>query len=184
MQNLNRYLSKFERAQIDELAARLVGQHGAVGQRVLPRRVGVSVAPRRVGAAAQMVQGGMNPVDYHATQYRVGENSLFPIGQTTITAGATGQRISFTPTRPFTPMGFYCTSTVQGLLIITAGIRGTNIFASDNGMPIEAFSEVSTLPQFDWPTLDPSTGIDLTVANPTGGDLLLSGGFYGVQVRD
>lgn len=171
----------------------LMGKVPAVGSvDVLPRYVsGVAIDPRypgrgRVGAPAEMIGGQVgagDPVKYSPQEYYAGDVTWFGLGQHNVGAGA---QISFTvqPKRPFKPQQLYCPSTVQGLLLHQAAIGGTNIFANQAGLPIELLSEVSNVPEIDWPTIDPAVGIEFTVGNPTGAPLVFSGGMYGTQVRN
>lgn len=152
----------------------------------LPRGVGsAQVSPMYVGApAVAQMQNGEQPVNYSGIVYTAGELSYFGMGAILVPAGATGfQTPSLLPTRPITPQRLGTPSNIQGLLIQAASIGGINLFASALGIPIEMFSEVSTFPQMNWPTLEPSTGIQFTLANPTAGDLLFKPVFYGTQVR-
>lgn len=167
------------------LASQMLGGVGDVS--IQPRYVGdVSIQPRYVGAPVEMVpqQAPMGqPVKYSPADYIAGNVTWFGLGRTIITAGATGQVVSVKPLRPITPQKIFCPSTNQGLLITQASIGGTNIFANQAGVPIELFSEVSTAPQIEWPTIDTSVGIDFTLANPTGADIPFTGALYGTAVR-
>lgn len=151
---------------------------------VQPRYVGgVAVRPRYVGAPAQMVEAlGEQPVEYSQQAYVDGNLSFMGFGQTVIGAGLTVP-VQFNPVRPITPQKLFCPSTVVGLLILTASIGGTNLFADSNGVPIEIFSEVSTSKPLDWITITPSVGLVFSVFNPTATDLVFSGGIYGTSVR-
>ncbi|HLO20030.1 MAG TPA: hypothetical protein VK192_06005 [Sphingomicrobium sp.] len=167
------------------LAGQMLGGVGDVDIR--PRYVGdVSIQPRYVGAPAEMVQsqGPLGkPVQYSPAEYVAGNVTWFGLGRTVITAGATGQVVSIKPLRPITPQKIFCPSTNQGLLLAQASIGGTNIFANQAGVPIELFSEVSTAPQIEWPTIDTSVGIDFTLINPTLADIVFTGALYGTAVR-
>jgi hypothetical protein len=160
---------------------------GAVNVR--PQYVGAtSVRPYypggRVGAPAAMEQGFAQPtMQYSPQQYVAGDVTDFGIGRTTIPAGSTGTTFTIRPPRPFCPQMFICKSTVQDLLVKSISIAGTNILCGEDGVPVERFSEVSQAPQILFPTIDPSTGVTFTVSNPTLGDLVFSGSFYGSQVR-
>lgn len=148
--------------------------------------VGAQVQPYYpgVGAPAQAVpQIQERPVGYSPTVYHVGDVSYMGFGQTAIAAGDEVD-ISIKPVRPFQPQSQYFPSTVQGLLIKNASIGGTQMFATNDGIPIELFSEVSTVPQLLWPTLTPSVGIIYTVVNPTTASLNFEGMLYGTQVRN
>jgi len=155
---------------------------------VMPRYVGGTAVqpfyPGRVGAPAQMQQApGGSPINYSPQEYVAGDVTDFGLGRTTIAAGATGTSVTIRPPRPFTPQMLTCPSTVQGLLIKSISIAGTNINCGDEGTPIERYSEVSQVPQILFPTIDPSTGVVFVIANPTADDLVFSGSFYGTQVR-
>lgn len=160
-------------------------QMGSVGSaEVAPRYVGsAEVQPRYVGAPAVATVAPQKPVSYSGLTYTAGELSYFGMGSINIPANSVTTTDPLLPQRPITPQRLGCPSTVQGLLINAASIGGINLFASQLGIPIEMFSEVSTFPQMDWPTLEPSTGIAWTVTNPTGTDLAFKPTFYGTQVR-
>lgn len=173
---------------MNQFARQLMGGVGGaeVNPMFLPRGVGsADVQPMYVGAPAvaqAQMQGQV--VNYSGIQYVAGELSYFGMGSILIPAGSTGvQTAPLLPSRPITPQRLGCPSNVQGLLIQAASIGGINLFASQLGVPIEMFSEVSTFPQMNWPTLEPSTGIQFTLANPTLTDLLFKPVFYGTQVR-
>lgn len=160
---------------------------GGVGSaEVQPMYVGsADVQPMYVGApavAVPQVQG--QQVNYSGIAYSAGELSYFGMGSITIAAGANGVQTGvLRPSRPITPQRLGCPSNVQGLLIQAASIGGINLFASELGIPIEMFSEVSTFPQMNWPTVEPATGIVFTLANPGLVDLDFRPVFYGTQVR-
>jgi len=165
---------------------------GSVGATIHPRYpgVGASFAPRylgRVGAPVNAVDpaqlmAAQKPIDYSSTIYTAGDVSYFGLGVTAVPAGAT-VNIQVNPQRPFEPQRLATPSTVIGLLILSANIAGTNMFSNRGGMPVELFSEVSTFPQIEWITIEPSTGIQLEVQNITLGALNFMGGFYGTQLR-
>jgi hypothetical protein len=161
---------------------------GLAGTRVAPYRVGgTSIRPYRVGApVVDMGQGlGVQPVEYGAQQFSAGGNSYFGLGTTVVAAGAVGQSIQRNPIRPFEPLELRCPSTVIGLLIDQIVIQGIQFFANraGQGVPIELFSEVSRLLGFEMATIQPDTGIEFIVSNPTGAPLNFSGGLRGTQVR-
>jgi len=150
-------------------------------------RVGVP-APQAyypgVGVPAVDVQGPpSNNVQYSQMAYVAGDVTYLGFGSTTITAGSVGTPVDVSTNRPFTPQKMGCPSTVLGLLITQVNVSGTNILSNASGVPIELLSEVSTFPQVLWPALDTATGVQFVVANPTSGDLVFSGAFYGTQVR-
>lgn len=149
------------------------------------QRVGSpNVNPYYVGAPAVAEQAsGMQSVQYSPPQYVAGDVTYLGFAATTVPAGSIGTVIPVTTQRPFTPQKMGCPSTTIGLQITQVTISGTNLLANQSGIPVELFSEVSTFPQILWPTLDTATGVQFTVANPTGGDLVFSGAFYGTQVR-
>jgi hypothetical protein len=165
------------------LAGQMLGGVGDVDVR--PRYVGdVSVEPRYVGAPVEQVPGRTGaPVQYSEAAYVAGNVTWFGLGITSILANATGQVVSVKPLRPITPQKIFCPSTNQGLLLSQASIGGTNIFANQAGVPIELFSEVSTAPQIEWPTIDTSVGIDFTLINPTAAAINFTGALYGTAVR-
>jgi hypothetical protein len=168
----------------------LGGRTPAVGStHVQPRYVGATQVspfyPGRVGVPAQFDPAGAAQagIQYSPQAYTAGDVTFFGIGRTTIPAGSTGTTFNVKPPRPCSPQMFICKSNVQNLLVLAISIAGTNILNGQTGVPIELFSEVSQAPQILYPSIDPSTGVDFTVSNPTGGDLVFSGAFYGTQVR-
>lgn len=150
---------------------------------IYPRHVGdPNISPRYVGAPLQRVDAAGNPIQYSEQEYLAGNVTWFGLGTTKILAGLTGI-VDVKPQRPMTPQSFRMPSTTQGLLVSQISIAGTNIFAGQAGTPQEFFSEVSTAPQLEFPTIDTSTGVQITIINPTAGDLFFTGGFYGTALR-
>jgi hypothetical protein len=141
-----------------------------------------NIAPRYVGAPLQRVDAAGNPIQYSEQEYLAGNVTWFGLGVANIGAGLT-VTVDVKPQRPMTPQSFRMPSTTQGLLVSQISIAGTNIFAGQAGTPQEFFSEVSTAPQLEFPTIDTSTGVQITVINPTAGLLVFSGGFYGTALR-
>jgi hypothetical protein len=153
---------------------------------VYPGRVaGPNVNPFYVGvpAVAEAQAAANQQVMYSPPQYVAGDVTYLGFAATTIPSGSVGTPVNVTTQRPFTPQKMGCPSTTIGLLITQINISGTNLLSNSLGIPIELFSEVSTFPQILWPTLDTATGVQFVIANPTGGDLVYSGAFYGTQVR-
>lgn len=166
-------------------------QRGSVGapyeQYGYPGAVGdVAVAPQWVGAPAALEQGPLQrPVAYSQPQYYAGDVTLFGCGATQIAANSPGSVIGpIRPTRPFKPQGLRFPSNVQNLMLLSVSIAGTNIFASELGVPVELLSEVSTLQQIDWPTLDPAVGVSFGIANLEAFPQWAKPTFYGTQVRN
>jgi hypothetical protein len=178
-------------AEVSKPDVMLRGLTPAVGAtNVYPRYVGATnvqpMYPGRVGVPAAFDPAGapgQGAVQYSPQAYTSGDVTFFGIGRTTIPAGSTGTTFNVKPPRPCAPQMFICKSNVQNLLVLSISIAGTNILNGQGGVPIELFSEVSQAPQILYPSIDPSTGVDFTVSNPTGGDLVFSGAFYGTQVR-
>ncbi len=170
------------------LADQLLQNSGGVGDvSINPRFVGdVAVRPRYVGAPVNQVQTQGQPgtpIDYSAEEYVAGDVTWFGIGENIVPAGSIGSTFKIKPERPMAPQSFRSPSTVQRLYLKAISIAGTNIFASEDGVPIEFFSEVSTAPQILFPTINPSTGVALTVSNPAGADKIFAGAFYGTALR-
>lgn len=170
----------------EQMADHLLRSAGSVGAtQVRPRFVGATqVRPRFIGAPANMVPDDNEmPIDYSQQAYKAGDVSYMGLGETIIAPLTQITLPAFRPNRPITPQKIGFKSTVIGLLINQISIGGVGLFASENGVPVELLSEVSTFPQLLWPTVDPSTGIVFQVTNPTAGALPLSGAIYGAQVR-
>lgn len=169
------------------LADQLLQNSGGVGDvTVSPKYVGdVAVRPRYVGAPVNAVPQSQpgTPIDYSPEQYVAGDVTWFGIGENVVPAGSIGSTFKIKPERPMTPQSFRSPSTVQRLYLKAISIAGTNIFASEDGVPIEFFSEVSTAPQILFPTINPSTGVALTVSNPAAVDKIFAGAFYGTALR-
>ncbi len=142
-----------------------------------------NIQPRYVGEPLQQVDTHGNPIQYSQQQYVDGNVTWFGLGTTVIPAGSNGTIVDKKPLRPMTPQSFRIPSTSQGLLVSQISIAGTNIFAGTEGTPQEFFSEVSTAPQLVFPTIDTSTGVQVTMINPTGADITFKGGFYGTALR-
>jgi hypothetical protein len=163
---------------------------GRVGARVIPRRLGTSVVPRRLGAPATAVpigQADVPHVEYTQTQYDIGDVTYLGFGF--FNAPATPGLLTpvstgiLRPTRPFVPQKLFLPSTNFGLYLMAVNIEGTNILASSNGIAVELYSEASYFPQMDWPSIDPSTGIEFQFANPGNVALPFAPAFYGTDVR-
>jgi len=178
------------------LSGQVGNPFGAVGNpgvgdlvNVMPYYPGVgspNVAPYYPGVGAPAVavpQLATRDVQYSQPQYVAGDVTYLGFGATVIPAGSVGTPVNVSTNRPFTPQKMGCPSTVIGLLITQVNVSGTNILANALGAPIELLSEVSTFPQVLWPSLDTATGVQFVVANPTAGNLVFSGAFYGPQVR-
>lgn len=164
---------------------------GSVGDLVdvraqYPGRVGVPginpYYPGQVGIPVEQAQQSQSPVQYSDPAYVAGDVTYLGFNATSIAAGAT-TTVTVSTQRPFKPQKMGNPSTTIGLLIQQVNISGTNLLSNSLGVPIELFSEVSTFPQINWPTLDTATGVDFVVNNPTGGALVFSGAFYGTQLR-
>lgn len=165
-------------------AALGLGVGGTTVKPYRPNVGGTDVRPYRVGAPAEMTQEDLEAaVLYSAQQFRDGGNSYFGFGQTIILAN-TAPTLIFKPFRPFTPLELRCPSTVIDLLIEQVTIQGKQFFSNNpgGGCPIECFSEVSRVKGFEFATIQPETGIQITVVNPTAGPLVFSGMFRGSQV--
>lgn len=140
-----------------------------------PGQVGIPVAP-----TGQPTQA---PVQYSDPAYVAGDVTYLGFAATSVAAAAVGVTVTVSTQRPFKPQKMGCPSTTIGLLINQVNISGTNLLSNSLGIPVELFSEVSTFPQINWPTLDTATGVDFVLSNPTGAALVFSGAFYGTQLR-
>lgn len=171
------------------MARNLLAQNGGVGAAlsVEPQMVGapLMVQPQMVGAPVQYTEQRSfgNPIDVSPEAYVDGGLTYLGFGSLNIAAGAVNTNVPITTERPFTPQHLRLPSTNFGLLINQVSLEGTNLFANSAGVPVELFSEVATVQQIRWPTLDTSTGLTFVVSNPTGGIIPFQGGFYGTQVR-
>lgn len=177
------------------MAQQLLAQGGGVGAAVSvqPQMIGAPLSvqpqmgyPNSIGAMVNYVQSQQmqgRPIDVSPEAYVDGGLTYLGFGSTLIAAGATNIQVAITTDRPFTPQHLRCPSTNFGLLINQVQLEGTNLFANQQGVPIELFSEVATAQQMPWPTLDTSTGIQFVVSNPTAAAIAFQGGFYGTQVR-
>ena len=141
-----------------------------------------NIQPRYIGAPLERVDHNGNPVKYSDQEYLAGNVTWFGLGSTAIAAN-TVFVVDKKPLRPMTPQSFRMPSTTQGLLVSQISVAGTNIFAGQEGTPQEFFSEVSTAPQLEFPTIDTSTGVQITIINLTAGLLKFTGGFYGTALR-
>ena len=147
--------------------------------------VGLSVQPRYIGAPINRVDANTpldRAVNVSATQYVAADTTWFGLGSTTIPA-SDRVTIQLKPLRPFVPQRQYHPSTIQDLLIRSASIGGTNIYSNVAGVPVELFSEVSTSPQIEWPTLETSVGIDFEVENLVAIAQPFRGALYGTAAR-
>lgn len=139
--------------------------------------------PGQVGLpVAQTAQSTQQAVQYSDPAYVAGDVTYLGFNATSIAAAAT-VTVTVSTQRPFKPQKMGNPSTTTGLLIQQVNISGTNLLSNSLGVPIELFSEVSTFPQINWPTLDTATGVDFVINNPTTGALVFSGAFYGTQLR-
>lgn len=162
-------------------------QMGLAGTAVGPYRVGGTTVQRGVGAPAILSPAGVGapPVMYSPQEFASGGNSYMGFGTTVIPANTNNVPVQVNPIRPFTPMEMRCPSTVIGLQVDQMTIQGVQFFANRPGfgIPIEMFSEVSRLQGLEAATIQPDTGVEFFLSNPTGGDLVFSGCFRGTQVR-
>lgn len=143
------------------------------------------------GVGAPVVNHGMHPrpvmpgsreIAYHDMEYVAGDVTYFGLGSSTIGANALVE-VTLRPLRPIVPQKILIPSTLTGLLLNQVSIGGTNIFANTQGVPIELFSEVSTAPQIDFPTIDTAVGIDFLIQNTTNQELFFIGAIYGTAIR-
>lgn len=162
----------------------LSGYAGSVGSpmNVHPQYVGANVHPMYVGAPVEQVQNQGKAVQYSQSDYVAGNLSFFGFGRTVIPA-LSAVDVELKPVRPIHPQKLFCPSTITDLLIESASIGGTNLFAGVNGVPIEIFSEVATSKPLDWITINPAVGIVFRIRNPTAVDSVFTGGIYGTSVR-
>lgn len=174
------------------LAQNLMRSAGGVGSIAIQRQqpfgsVGqVAIYPQQVGSLpAQAVPNlGQAAVNYTQAAYNSGGLTYCGFGRTLVPAGATGQRIHLNVRRPFLPQQLWMPSTIYGIKIVDFIVEGNGLFANPGGqgVPNELFSEVSNMNQIEWLTLNPDTGGDFLVDNPTLGDLWFEGGFWGTNV--
>lgn len=160
---------------------------GAVS--IIPQQVGqpVQIWPQQVGMPqAQMVQQSQQqpPVQYNQTGYRMGGLTLCGFPRVTVPAGTLNASVQINVRRPFLPQLLYMPSTFFGLQLVDFDVEGTGLFASvtTQSVPNELVSEVSNMPQIQWPTLEPATGGAFIVSNPTGADIIFSGCFWGTNL--
>lgn len=184
---------------MDDFERALAQETGGVGVRIqrptqytMPA-AGAAIQPQYVGAPVQPVtQIVEQPVKIAPTEYVAADNSYFGIGfnpaltsagGNLLAAGSLNQVITFLPNRPISPIRWLMPSTIFGLFLNQITIGGTPLLPTDNGIPVEFFSEVSTAPNIDWITINTTPGVQFTVSNPSAGDLLFTGAFYGTQAR-
>jgi hypothetical protein len=172
-----------------QMARRLMGAHGGVGTvAIAAQQVGQPIAlyPQQVGTLpAQAVQNfGQRPIEYTQAPYEQGGLTYLGFGTKIIPAGATGFQVHIDTRRPFLPQQYWMPSTTFGLQIVDFVVEGKGAFANPagQGVPNELISEVSNMPQIQWMTLNPDTGGDFFIDNPTAGPLAFSGAFWGVNV--
>jgi len=158
------------------------------------QRIGIpQIYPSQVGMpAAQQTPGNGDGVivRYNNQAYKSGglTYSAFPV--VTVPNGTTNLEINIPVRRPFLPQLWYMPSTTFGLIINDFTVEGMGLFASPVattaggiiGVPNELVSEVSNMPQIQWPTIDPSTNGNFLVSNQSGADLIFSGAFWGTNL--
>ena len=158
----------------------LAAQQPGVGQPLVlyPQQPGVGALP-----AAAVPQLGQRPVDYTPAAYTAGGLTYCGLGRTLVPAGQSVQ-VHIDVRRPFLPQLFYMPSTIYGLQIDDFVVEGSGLFANpaNQGIPNELVSEVSNIEQIQWMTLNPDTGGDFFVTNPTGAGLYFSGCFWGTNI--
>jgi len=163
-------------------------QPGVGNVAIMPQQVGaVQVWPQQVGIPqAQMVPQGQQqpPVQYAQTGYKAGGLTLCGFPRVNVPAGTTNASVQINVRRPFLPQLLYMPSTFFGLQLVDFDVEGTGLFASvtTQSVPNELVSEVSNMPQIQWPTLEPATGGAFIVSNPTGADIIFSGCFWGTNL--
>lgn len=153
---------------------------------IQPQQVAAPVIwPQHVGLpAAQAAGPGGTVVQYSEQGYKAGGLTYCGFPRQLIAAGSTNVSVTIKVRRPFLPQLWLMPSTIYGLVINDFVIEGIGLFASpvSQGMPNELVSEVSNMPQIQWPTLDPSTNGEFTVSNPTADDLYFTGCFWGTNL--
>jgi hypothetical protein len=175
-----------------ELAQDLIRSSGGIGS--------VSIAAQQPGVGTVSIYGqqpgvgalgardvpnmGMKVVDYTGAAYNSGGLTYCGFGSTSVPAGSTGFQVHIDVRRPFLPQLLYMPSTRFGLQIVDFVVEGNGLFANParQGVPNELVSEVSNIEQIQWITLNPDTGGDFFIDNPTGAAIIFSGAFWGTNV--
>lgn len=139
----------------------------------------------RVGAPAMEMQSNpQQPVTFQPQGYVAGGNNYMGLGQTIIPANTLSVPLNRKPIRSFQAIEMRFPSTVVGLMIDQFAIQGVQFFANapGQGVPIELWSEVSRMLGFNAVTIQPETGCDFTISNPTGAPLVFQGCLWGTQL--
>ena len=135
------------------------------------------------GSHPRPVMPGSREIAYHDMEYVAGDVTYFGLGSSTVVANNVTE-VTLKPLRPIVPQKILIPSTLTGLLLQQVSIGGTNIFANTQGVPVELFSEVSTAPQIDFPTIDTAVGIDfLHPEHRPAQTLFFTGAIYGTAIR-
>jgi hypothetical protein len=166
--------------QIAPMQAGMAAQQQGMGQPMM-------IYPQQIGAQPALAVNNLHqrPVDYTQAAYQAGGLTLMGFPRTVIPAGSTGTQLQINVRRPFLPQSLWMPSTVFGLQLVDFIVEGIGLFANSGGqgVPNELLSEVSNMPQIQWMTLNPETGGQFVIANPTGGDLVFSGCFWGTNLQ-
>lgn len=133
---------------------------------------------------AQVSSLGQQVVDYTGAAYTAGGLTVSGFGDTVVPANTRGFRVHIDVRRPFLPQSIWMPSTVVGLYLVDFQVEGVGLFANPGGqgIPCELVSEVSNMPQMQWITLNPDTGGEFVIDNPTLNPLVFSGGFWGTNI--
>lgn len=134
--------------------------------------------------AQQVASFGQQVVDYTGAAYTAGGLTMAGFGDTVIPANTRGNIVHIDVRRPFLPQSLWMPSTVVGLFLVDFQVEGVGLFANpgNQGVPCELVSEVSNMPQMQWITLNPDTGCNFVVDNPTNNPLVFSGCFWGTNI--
>ncbi len=167
-------------------ADKLLRESGSVGNiSIVPQQVGaVSIVPQQVGLPVKMATGDGRAVAVEERGYLSGGLTFCGLPRVNVANGATDQRITVNVRRPFVPQLLQMPSTTTGLDLVEFGTQGIGLFASDSPqvMPQECVSEVSRMPQIQWPTLDTNRPGFFLVNNASGAAVLFRGVFWGTNL--
>lgn len=171
---------------MQQYAEQLLREAGTVGNvSIVPQQVGaISIVPQQVGLPVMAAEGGGRVVKIEERGYMSGGLTYCGLPRQSIPAASTDQRVNVNVRRPFVPQMLFQPSTVVGLDIAEFGTQGIGLFASDQpqAVPQECVSEVSRMPQIQWPTLDTNRPGFFLVNNPTGAPVLFRGVFWGTNL--
>lgn len=152
---------------------RLMGTGGRMGQIEI------------VGDEAAMVtEADKGVVTYVEAGYKVADKTYVGLGNgVALPGGGVITPLQVPVITPFKPLKMIIPSwAAPGLVVVNVQIGPTQLI-DGNPMPADAFTEVSTINHFSWPTVEMSQNITVQIQNRGAALPFFDMGFYGIRLR-